>query len=112
MRSIRTKGHEKLMSVRIYNKLIRDNVPKIIEQSGKQAIIKEVSDEKYLQLLNAKLSEEFREYLESQSIEELADLVEVVYSILDYKNVSLEEFELIRKQKANEKGAFKAKLLL
>ncbi len=56
------------------------------------------------------MGEELQEYLESQSIEEMADLVEIVYAILDYKNVSLEEFELIKKQKVNEKGAFKSKL--
>ena len=44
------------------------------------------------------------------SVEELADLVEVVYAILDDKNISLEEFELIRKQKVKEKGAFKENL--
>ena len=58
------------------------------------------------------MGEELQEYLESQSIEELADLVEVVYAILDHRKVSLEEFELIRGLKVNEKGAFKSKLLL
>ena len=71
----------------------------IIERSGKQAVIKKVSGKEYLDLLNAKLGEELQEYLESQSIEELADLVEVVYAILDDKNISLEEFELIRSKR-------------
>ena len=100
------------MSVKIYNKLIRDKIPQIIEQSGKQAIIEEVSGKDYLELLNAKLGEELQEYLDSQDIEELADLVEVVYAILDDKNISLQEFELIRKIKVQERGAFKGKLLL
>jgi len=106
------KDRVKTMSVKVYNKLIRDKIPQIIEQSGKQAIIQEVSGKEYLELLNAKLGEELQEYLDSQSIEELADLVEVVYAILDDKNVSLQEFELIRKQKVIERGAFKEKLLL
>ena len=100
------------MSVKIYNKLIRDKIPQIIKQSGKQAIFEEVSGKKYLELLNAKLSEELQEYLDSQSIDELADLVEVVYAILDDKNISLQEFEVIRKQKVQERGAFKDRLLL
>jgi len=98
--------------VKVYNKLIRDKIPQIIEQSGKQAIIEEVSGKNYLELLNAKLGEELQEYLDSESVEELADLVEVVYAILDDKNISLQEFELIRKQKVQERGAFKKKLLL
>ncbi|HZK53094.1 MAG TPA: nucleoside triphosphate pyrophosphohydrolase [Desulfosporosinus sp.] len=100
------------MSVKIYNKLVRDKIPQIIEQSGKQAIIEEVSSEEYLELLKAKLGEELQEYLDSESTEELADLVEVVYAILDYKNVSVQEFELIRKQKVKERGAFIKRLLL
>ena len=84
----------------------------IIEQSGKQAVIEKFSGKEYLDSLNAKLGEELQEYLDSQSIEELADLVEVVYAILDDKNISLQEFELIREQKVQERGAFKEKLLL
>ena len=48
----------------------------------------------------------------SQSVEELADLVEVVYAILEHKDVSLQEFEGIRKQKVKGRGAFKDKLFL
>jgi len=58
------------------------------------------------------LGEELQEYLDSESVEELADLVEVVYAILDDKKISLQELELIRKQKIQERGAFQKKLLL
>ena len=100
------------MSIKVYNKLVRDKIPQIIEQSGKQAIIEKVPGKEYQDLLNAKLGEELQEYLDSQSIEELADLVEVVYAILDDKNISIQEFELIRQQKVTEKGAFQDKLML
>jgi len=100
------------MSVKIYNKLVRDKIPQIIKQSGKQAIIEEVFGKEYLELLNAKLGEELQEYIESESVEELADLVEVIYAILEYKDVSLREFEVIRNRKVEERGAFKKKLLL
>ncbi|GAB6155788.1 hypothetical protein JCM17380_45390 [Desulfosporosinus burensis] len=98
--------------VKVYNKLIRDKIPQIIEQSGKQAIIEKVSGKEYQDLLNAKLGEELQEYLDSQSVEELADLVEVVYAILEHKEVSRQEFEDIRKQKVLKRGAFQDKLLL
>lgn len=70
--------------IKVYNKLIRDKIPQIIEQSGKKAMIEKVSGQEYLDLLNAKLGEELQEYLDSQSVEELTDFVEVVYAILDY----------------------------
>ncbi|MDQ7095468.1 DUF429 domain-containing protein [Desulfosporosinus sp. PR] len=96
--------------IKVYNKLVRDKIPQIIEDSGKKAIIEKVSGTGYLDLL--KLGEELQEYLDSQKVEELADLVEVVYAILDYKGVSRQEFESIRKQKVEERGAFRDRLLL
>ncbi|MDO0825871.1 hypothetical protein [Desulfosporosinus nitroreducens] len=98
--------------IKVYNKLIRDKIPQIIENSGKKAIIEKVSGTEYLDLLNAKLGEELQEYLDSQRVEELADLVEVIYAILELKEVSRQEFEDIRKQKVEESGAFQDKLLL
>ncbi|AET69798.1 hypothetical protein Desor_4373 [Desulfosporosinus orientis DSM 765] len=85
--------------IKVYNKLIRDKIPQIIEDSGKKAMIEKVSGPEYLDLLNAKLGEELQEYLDSQKVEELADLVEVVYAILDYKGVSREEFDIPESRK-------------
>ncbi|MDP4182753.1 MAG: nucleoside triphosphate pyrophosphohydrolase [Bacillota bacterium] len=100
------------MKSKVYNKLIRDKIPQIIEKSGKHAVIEKVTGNEYINLLNEKLGEELQEFMESQSVEELADLVEVVYAILDCKKVSIEDFEAIRQQKVNERGAFKERLLL
>lgn len=58
-----------------------------------------------------KLVEEVEEYLESQEPEELADVVEVIYSIVKSKNISLEDFEKIRMNKAEKKGSFTTFLL-
>ena len=63
-----------------------------------------------------KLSEEWDEYLASKDvggqIEELADILEVVYAIAQAKGVSIEELEAIRAKKAEERGAFKDRILL
>lgn len=95
-----------------YDKLVRDKIPKIIEQSGKKAVVKRLDDKNYLSKLNEKLGEEIKEYLASGEIEELADLVEVIYAILDFNGVSLDEFEKIRQNKVNERGAFKERVFL
>lgn len=100
------------MNAQIYNKLVRDKIPQIIEQSGKKAVVEKVTDEAYIKLLNEKLGEELKEFMESQSVEELADLVEVIYAILEYKKIGIEDFEAIRQNKNNNRGAFKEKLLL
>lgn len=95
-----------------YNKLIRDRIPEIIESSGKTAIVEKVQGEELLGLLNKKLFEELKEYEESDEVEELADLVEVVQAILDYKGISIEDFNKIREKKNTARGAFKEGLLL
>mgnify|MGYP001798461378 CR=1 FL=1 len=100
------------MSTIKYNKLIRDKIPEIIEKSGKQAIVERVEGDQLLELLNKKLLEELEEYNESGEIEELADLVEVVQAILEYKEISIGEFDYIRKKKKIARGGFKEGLLL
>lgn len=95
-----------------YNKLVRDRIPEIIEKAGKQAIVEKVGESQLIKLLNKKLEEELIEYLESGNVEELADLVEVVYGILDHKGVSIEEFERIRQEKNEKRGAFREGLVL
>jgi len=95
-----------------YNKLIRDKIPQIIEKKGSRAIVETLSHEAYKKCLDDKLSEELKEYVDSDSVEELADLVEVVYAILNYKGTDISAFEDIRKQKVIERGAFDKRLLL
>ena len=70
------------MDTIIYNKLVRDNIPNIVAKSGKRCKYQILSHAEYLFALDKKLQEELEEYQDSRSIEELADLVEVVYAIL------------------------------
>lgn len=100
------------MKTVVYNKLVRDKIPSIIESNGKAALIKVASGTELLELLNRKLREELQEYEESGNTEELADIVEVIYGILDFKDITIEEFDNIRHTKNEERGAFKKGLVL
>ncbi len=95
-----------------YDKLIRDRIPEIIENSGKTCETEILSDEEFERYLNLKLKEETEEYLKSFETEELADLEEVLRAILEVKGVSYEDFDRIRLEKAEKRGAFGKKLLL
>lgn len=95
-----------------YNKLVRDKIPEIIENDGKISKIKKVKGEEVIKLLNKKLDEELSEYKENEDIEELADLVEVVYGILHHKGMSLKEFERMRTEKNRKRGSFNDGILL
>ena len=96
----------------MYNKVVRDNIPDIIKKNGATPIVRILDDEEYFKELNRKLKEELNEYLDGNDIEELADLYEVMLAILDYKKMSLMEFDIIRKMKVEKRGAFKNKIYL
>ncbi len=99
--------------MKTYNKLVRDKIPEIIKNNGAKAVNTRIlNDKEYLESLNTKLVEELNEYLSSGEIEELADLEEVLRAILDAKNTSYADFEQIRQNKVNKRGAFKDKIFL
>lgn len=99
--------------MKVYNKLIRDKIPEIIaKDNGKTCVTRIMSNDEYLESLNAKMQEELNEYLASGEVEELADLEEVLRAILDVKGISYDEFEKIRNEKVLKRGAFKKKIFL
>lgn len=100
------------MSVIKYNKLVRDRIPEIIEESGKTCIVEILSEEKYLEMLDAKLDEELAEYHKDQNIEELADLQEVLLAAAKARGYSAEELEKVRREKSEKRGGFEKRLLL
>ena len=95
-----------------YNKLVRDRIPEIIEASGKSCVTEILSDKAYLRLVDAKLDEELAEYHSDQNIEELADLLEVIYAASMARVYTLEQLESVRAAKAEKRGAFANKILL
>lgn len=95
-----------------YNKLVRDKIPKIIAASGGQCKTEILRDEEYLKMLDTKLDEELAEYHKDQNIEELADMVEVIYAAVIARGYTLDELEAVRVKKLEERGGFKDKILL
>ena len=67
--------------MKTYNKLVRDKIPEIIEKDNKKCEIKILNDEEYKKALSLKLVEEANEFLESNNIDELADVLEVIDAI-------------------------------
>ena len=95
-----------------YNKLVRDRIPEIIEKSGNKCTTKTLSDEEYIEMLDKKLNEELTEYHKDKNIEELADLLEVIYAATEARGYTINQLEEIRLKKQVERGSFKEKILL
>ncbi|MFC0271851.1 phosphoribosyl-ATP pyrophosphohydrolase [Metabacillus herbersteinensis] len=100
----------------IYNKLVRDKIPKIIESTGKKFSVIQLDKEQYIKELKKKRLEELDEYDNAanneEALEELADLLEVLSALAATHGSSLEEIEKIRQEKAATRGGFQEKIFL
>ena len=97
----------------IYNKLVRDRVPEDINSmEGRKCNFKILNHDEYLKELDKKLFEEANEFIEEHSVEELADLMEVIFAIMKVRNISIEYVESARKIKNSKKGSFNDKIYL
>ncbi|HRH27087.1 MAG TPA: nucleoside triphosphate pyrophosphohydrolase [Parcubacteria group bacterium] len=93
-----------------YNKLVRDKIPEILDGKGVPYEKKVANDTEYKEELIKKLEEEIVEFKEAGSVEELADILEVVDALKklpEYANV-LD----VQKTKREEKGGFEKRLIV
>lgn len=94
------------------NKLVRDNIPSICKENAQLPETMILDDKTYTSALQEKLKEEVSEYLASNEIEELADVMEVIEALAENQGSSLEEVMQIKKAKQNKNGGFKNKVFL
>ena len=106
------KRMEQQKKIKKYNKLVRDRIPEIIQASGKSCKTDVLTHDAYIQKLDEKLNEELAEYQKSKSLEELADLLEVMGAVVRARGYTWEELTQLRKAKRAERGAFDQKILL
>ena len=100
------------MGRQVYNKLVRDRIPEIIVANGGKPTTRMLDDAEYPEALDDKLGEEYQEFLAKPSLEELADMEEVILARADTLPGGREELERIRAAKAEARGAFAAKIFL
>lgn len=100
---------------RIYNKLVRDNIPNIIEANGEKPITKILNDITYKIELERKLGEEYQETLEATGddrIEELADMLEIIKSLAILEGKTLQDVIKCAEVKNQKRGGFEKKIFL
>lgn len=95
-----------------YHKLVRDRIPEIIEADGKKCEVEFLSETEYLRMVDAKLDEELAEYHKEHNLEELADLLEVIYAATLARGYTIEDLERVRTEKLKKRGGFEKKILL
>lgn len=100
---------------RVYNKLVRDHIPSIIESNGETPITRILSDEEYKVELERKLNEEYHEVLDASGkdrLEELADMIEIIKYLAKVEGSTLDEIISIAEEKSLKRGAFEEKIFL
>ena len=95
-----------------YNKLVRDQIIEIIRADGSEAKFHIADDQEYWQKLTEKIGEELAEFIVDESPEELADMMEVIDAVLEYKGYTWEQIREIQAQKAEKRGGFKERIIL
>lgn len=95
-----------------YDKLVRDLIPDVIKATGKNCYYEIASKEEHLELLVKKLDEEVGEFKADNSLEELADIMEVLFGLADNLGYSEEDLLQKRQQKKSERGGFKEGIVL
>jgi len=98
--------------MKIYSKLVRDKIPEIIKASGKNFDVHYAKKEKLMPLLEAKLNEEVSEYVEAKNLEELADVMEVLFALANTLGYSEKDLINKRNAKKNERGGFEKGIFL
>ena len=95
-----------------YEKLVRDKIPEIIEKQGKTPLIRILEASEYTAYLERKLDEEVGEYHEGKNLEELADILEVIYALTENLGHSREELLEVYQKKHDDRGGFRDRILL
>ena len=93
-------------------KLVRDWIPWIIRAQGRDCECRVADDEEYRRLLVEKLDEEVAEFKEARNLEELADVMEVLFALA--KEMGYDESDLIEEnaRKRGERGSFEDRIVL
>lgn len=98
--------------MKVFNKLVRDRIPEIIEASGRVCTTKVLGNEEYVHELRVKLQEEVQEYLEAQNVEELADVMDVLFALAKVHGADEAALTAAREKKRDERGGFEGRIYL
>ena len=99
-------------TIKTYNKLVRDYIPDIILANGSSCEIESLNRDDYILALDEKLKEEFAEFQESRDVEELADMLEVLFAMAKAHGCSWIDVASAHREKREKRGGFDKAILL
>ncbi|QGH33602.1 phosphoribosyl-ATP pyrophosphohydrolase [Gracilibacillus salitolerans] len=99
-----------------YNKLVRDKIPEILEKNNLAYRLKHLDKDQFHTAIQEKFQEEWTEYQQAvnneEAVEELADLLEVIFAMTEIHGRTKEELLAVRQRKFIDRGGFYQKCYL
>lgn len=96
----------------IYQKLVRDKIPEIIRSQGEYPVFRVLEEEEFFSRLREKLDEEVAEFHKEENLEELADILEVVFTLAEAMGHSKAELMDVYREKNIRRGGFSGRIFL
>jgi predicted house-cleaning noncanonical NTP pyrophosphatase (MazG superfamily) len=97
---------------KIYQKLVRDRIPEIIEKDGKDYQISQLRGEDLTRFALKKLREEVQEFVENPCAEEAADIEEILAFVCTRLSIGPTAIKAQRLSKRAARGGFDMGMLL
>lgn len=95
-----------------YNKLVRDRIPELIKANGECPVTRILERDEYIRCLEKKLDEEVAEYHRDRNVEELADILEVLFALAAVHGASREDLFRVCREKRENRGGFQKGIFL
>lgn len=96
----------------LYDKIVRDKIPQLIELQGKKVEYDIVSDEEAYGYLIEELLTKSTKFADTEKMEELVDIVEVVFAIAELRGISDRKILSEVFDKRSVKGKFEKNIVL
>jgi len=99
----------------VHSKLVRDRIPEIIQAAGQEYAVEVMTEPEFQRALRNKLVEEAQEAAAADSeslIQELADLYEVLDTLMAAQHISRENVLREQEKRRIERGGFAEQLRL
>ena len=97
---------------RTYNKLVRDNIPRLIGESGRRYSSRIMDEKEYHEALLNKIVEEIEEFRITDNEEELADIYEALDCLVLLKKYEPMHIDYLKLIKREARGSYKDRILL
>ena len=96
----------------IYQKLVRDHIPEIITSQGDRPVFRILEAHEFSACLARKLDEEVAEFHSANNLEELADILEVIYALAENMGYTKTELMKVYQEKHVSRGGFSKRIFL